>query len=157
MSIIKSSITRGSGTSRQEQVEGLQAFLDERATPPTIVLHRRRLARSAVAFDHMVIAPSGIWLIQAERELGRVERRDVGDWRTIDERLVVAGRDRTDLIDTMERRRRVVERIIEPLGYSDALIRRALGVHPRRLGHVHQAVRDRRRRGAVRRVHSRRG
>lgn len=121
MSIIKASIT-----SRQEHVEGLQTFLDERATPPTKVLHRRRLPKSGLTFDHMVIAPAGIWLIQAERDLGRVERRDVGDWRTIDERLVVAGRDRTELLDVMDRRRRIVERIIEPLGFSDALIRCAL-------------------------------
>lgn len=68
------------------------------------VLHDRRLPRSKANIDHLVIAPAGIWVIDAKRYLsGKLERRDVGGWFTTDLRLYVGDRDKTSLVDGVQK------------------------------------------------------
>ena len=47
--------------------------------------------------DHLVVAASGLWVIDAKNYKGRVEQRDVGGWFKTDKRLYVGGRDRTKI------------------------------------------------------------
>jgi hypothetical protein len=50
--------------------------------------------------DHLVVAPNGIWVVATAPEpIGRVERRDQGDWFTPDPRLYVAGVDASPLLE----------------------------------------------------------
>lgn len=65
------------------------------------VLHDRRMPRSRANIDHLVVAPSGIWVVDAKRYTGKLERRDVGGWRRTDLRLLVNGRDRTSLVESV--------------------------------------------------------
>ena len=65
------------------------------------VLHDRLMPHSRANIDHIAVAPSGVYVIDAKRYEGNVEARDVGDWRSQDVRLYVNGRDRTKLIDAM--------------------------------------------------------
>lgn len=84
-----------SGASGEERVaEVLRDELGDRA----IVLHDRRVPRTRGNIDHLAIAPSGVWIIDAKRYQGRVEKRDVGGWFSTDLRLYVGGRDRTKLV-----------------------------------------------------------
>lgn len=62
-----------------------------------IVLNDRKVPRTRGNIDHIVVAPSGVWVIDAKNYAGLVEHRDVGGWFTVDERLYVGGRDRTRL------------------------------------------------------------
>ena len=59
-----------------------------------------------------MIAPSGVWVVDANEYDGRVERRDVGGWFKVDERLYVAGKDRTGLVDGIDRQVMAVESVL---------------------------------------------
>ncbi len=89
--------------------ERLQALAEE----GVITLHDRRRHGTRANIDHIAIAPSGIYVVDAKHYQGRIERREVGGWLRTDERLYVAGRDRTGL----------VEGVIE----QTAVVRAALG------------------------------
>lgn len=62
-----------------------------------LVLHDRRKPGSKANIDHIAVAPSGVYVIDAKRYEGKVEAVDVGGWFRTDIRLKVAGRDRTKL------------------------------------------------------------
>lgn len=49
--------------------------------------------------DFVVIARSGVWVIDAKRYNGLIQVRDVGGWFRTDERLFIGGRDRTKAVD----------------------------------------------------------
>jgi hypothetical protein len=72
----------------------LNAFLEEGMG----VLHDRRIPGSKANIDHLVVAPSGVFVIDAKNYKGRVEKRDRGGWFSTDYRLYVGGRDKTPLI-----------------------------------------------------------
>jgi hypothetical protein len=76
----------------------LGAQLDTLAGPAVAVLHDRRIPCSRANIDHLVIAPSGLWIIDAKLYRGEVTKRDVGGWFRSDERLYVGGRDRSALV-----------------------------------------------------------
>jgi Nuclease-related domain len=88
-----------------------------------IVLHDRRIPRSRANIDHLAVGPGGVTVIDAKNHKGkvRVERRG-GLLRRRTEHLIVAGRDRTALVDAVERQVSVV---------SHALVSTADGVDVR--------------------------
>ena len=66
------------------------------------VIHGRRSSPAAGTFEHLVIAATGVWVIDAVLEVsGPVERRDLGDWFTPDPQLYIAGTDRRTLVATL--------------------------------------------------------
>lgn len=65
------------------------------------MLHDRRVPRTRGNIDHIVVAATGVWVIDAKQYRGRVEKRDKGGWFRTDWRLYVAGRDRTKLVTQM--------------------------------------------------------
>lgn len=86
----------------------------EAARPKGIeVLHDRRIPKSRANIDHLVIGPTGVWVIDTKRYLkGRLESRAVG-WRNRREtRLFIGGRDKTDLIEAMHQQVWLVERAL---------------------------------------------
>ena len=60
-------------------------------------MHSRKIPNGDI--DHLAIAPSGIYVIDAKNYTGRIEARDVGNWRTVDLRLYVGGRDKSKLLE----------------------------------------------------------
>lgn len=64
-----------------------------------ILLHDRKVPRTKGNIDHLAVAASGVWIIDAKRYAGKVERRDVGGFFKTDMRLYVGGRDRTKIAD----------------------------------------------------------
>ena len=66
------------------------------------VLHDRRMPRSKANIDHIAIAPSGVYVIDAKRYEGAVERRDKGTFFRPDDHLYVNGRDRSKLVAGMQ-------------------------------------------------------
>lgn len=64
-----------------------------------VLLHDRKVPGTRGNIDHLAVAASGIWVIDAKHYKGRVEQRDVGRWFKADLRLNVGGRDRTKAVD----------------------------------------------------------
>jgi hypothetical protein len=82
--------------------ERVGARLDKlQSTGEVLVLHDRRIPGTRQNIDHIVVAPSAIWVVNTKNYRGAFERRDVGGWFRRDDRLFVAGRDRTDLVEAM--------------------------------------------------------
>lgn len=75
----------------------LAAHLLKSVGDRAVLLHDRKLPGSRANIDHLAIAASGIWVIDAKNYTGMVERRDVGRWLTTDYRLYVGGRDRSKI------------------------------------------------------------
>jgi len=61
-----------------------------------VFLHDRKVGRANI--DHLIVASSGVWVVDAKNYTGRVEHRNVGGWLgPSDNRIFVGGRDRTKL------------------------------------------------------------
>ena len=85
------------GAAGEEQVAKLLAkYLDD----DVIVLHDRRIPGSRANIDHIAVARSGVWVIDAKRYTGKatIDRPLLGK-----PRLVINGRDQTKLIDGLDR------------------------------------------------------
>lgn len=79
-----------------------------------IVLHDRKVPGSRANIDHVVIASSGIHVIDAKRYTGRVEIRSSGGiFRPGPALLYVGGRDKTTLVDKMAGQVDVVRRALD--------------------------------------------
>jgi hypothetical protein len=79
--------------------EAVAAHLTARC-PDVVVLHDRRMPGSRANIDHIAVAPSGVWVIDAKRYKGKIEVRKpfFGDAK-----LVVRGRDETKLVEGLKR------------------------------------------------------
>lgn len=75
--------------------------LDVLASESVRVLHDRRIPGSVANIDHIVVAPSGVYVIDAKHYTGRVEKRDKGGFFRVDDHIYVGGRDRTALVEGM--------------------------------------------------------
>ena len=98
----------------------LAAHLERELGDAAVMLHSRRVPKTRGDIDHLAIASSGVWVIDAKNYTGKVEVRDVGNWRTIDRRLYVNGRDRTKVVDGLEWQVAAVRDVIDPMGFAAA-------------------------------------
>lgn len=70
------------------------------AAPTRCLLHDRRLLNSRANIDHLAVTRSGIWVIDSKKYRGKVEvRRPLFG----DVRLVINGRDRSKLADSLSK------------------------------------------------------
>lgn len=100
----------------------LTAELAERST----VLNDRRVPATRGNLDHVVVDPSGVWIVDAKNFSGDVERRTSGRrWRR-QERLVVNGRDQTKLVEKMQWQHDAVRAVVAEVGLRPDLIHRCL-------------------------------
>jgi hypothetical protein len=78
-----------------------------------IVLHDRRAPGSRGNIDHIAVAPSGVWVVDAKEYRGRVRfgRRDM--------RLYVGRRDRSSDLAGVRRQRDAVRRVLQRSDRSD--------------------------------------
>ena len=95
----------------------LSAFLAKELGDTAIVLHDRRVPGSRANIDHLVVSPSGIWVVDAKSYSGKVEFVAEGSVFRPTMRLRVGGRDRSELVDAV---RAQVEVCRRALGGSDA-------------------------------------
>ena len=80
----------------------LAAALGKIDRDDVIFLHDRGVPRTRRNIDHIVVAPSGVYVVDAKRYKGRVEVRDVsGLFSRADRRLYVGGRDHSELARAM--------------------------------------------------------
>lgn len=81
--------------------ERVAQVLTERLGDTAVLLHDRKVPGTRGNIDHIAVASSGVWIIDAKRYKGRVEKRDKGGWFRTDFHLYVGGRDRTKLVEAM--------------------------------------------------------
>ena len=104
--------------------------LDALRADDVVVLHDRRIPRSSANIDHLVVAPSGIHVIDAKRYKGRISIRASGSiFRPGPSHLFVGGRNKHQLVVAAQRQAEVVRSTIADLvdpGELDDLVRPAL-------------------------------
>jgi hypothetical protein len=86
--------------------------LASRCSERVVLLHDRRIPGSRANIDHLAVAPSGVWVIDTKNYTGkvRIERRLFGPAK-----LRINGRDRTKLIDALDRQMAVVGAVVAEL------------------------------------------
>lgn len=89
----------------------LKRELDE----PCIVLDDRKIPGTKANIDHLVIANSGLWIVDAKNYKGKVELRSTG-LRNPVTTLHVAGRDRTRLVGGLTQQHAAVTTALANLG-----------------------------------------
>ncbi|HZX56977.1 MAG TPA: nuclease-related domain-containing protein [Ilumatobacteraceae bacterium] len=78
------------------------------SAPGIEVLHDRLVPESRANIDHIVVGPSGVFVIDAKKYKGPIEVRNVGSLFRVDDRLYVGGHDRSNLVEGVLRQIRVV-------------------------------------------------
>jgi hypothetical protein len=114
------------GSERVQRERMLSVQLHTQLGTRAVVLDDRKVPGTKCHIDHIVIAPSGVWVVDANEFNGRVERRDVGGWFKVDERLYVAGKDRTGLVDGIDRQVAAVENVLKKEGLDSVPVHAAL-------------------------------
>ena len=98
--------------------------LDRRtAEGPAVILHDRRMPRARGNIDHLAIAPAGVFVIDAKAHSGKVQidRPLFGSTK-----LRIAGRDRTELIEGLDRQVAAVRDALDRAGHVDVPIQGVL-------------------------------
>jgi hypothetical protein len=67
--------------------------------PDLWMLHDRRVQGTKGNIDHILVAPAGIFVVDAKNYSGTVELRNAGSWFRSVPRLYVGGRDRSKIAD----------------------------------------------------------
>jgi len=86
------------------------------------VLHDRRIPKTRANVDHVVIAPSGVFVVDAKRYGGKVERRDRGWIFARDWHLYVNGRDKTKLVTGMDAQVAAVRASVAATTFADVAV-----------------------------------
>jgi len=77
-----------------------------------VALHDRRVPDTRGNIDHLVIAPAGLFVVDAKHYDGRLRIRDKGGLFRTDNRLYVGGRDCSHLADNMAWQVKAVETLL---------------------------------------------
>jgi hypothetical protein len=94
--------------------ERLGARLNELASETLRVLHDRRIPQTRANIDHLAVAPSGIYVIDAKKYQGRPRLRvEGGLLRPRIEKLLVGSRDCTKLVDGVLKQVGVVRDLLD--------------------------------------------
>jgi hypothetical protein len=108
-----------------EGEERVGRMLDTMAAEGTVaVLHDRRIPRLRANVDHLVVAPTGVWVVDSKHYRGRVEVVDAGaagGAGPAPPRLTVDGHDRTKLAAGVRGQAEHVARALQP-AYRDVPI-----------------------------------
>lgn len=88
--------------------EALAAHL-AKTCPDVLVLHDRRMPGSRANIDHLAVAPSGVFVIDAKRYKGKIEIRKplFGD-----PCLYISGRNKTKLVEALARQPQTVHSLL---------------------------------------------
>jgi hypothetical protein len=86
------------------------------------VLHDRRIPTTKANIDHLVVGPSGVFVVDAKHYKGSVERRDRGWIFQRDWRLYVNGRDKTKLVEAMATQVAAVRAALSATTFADVSV-----------------------------------
>lgn len=96
--------------------ERLGARLNELAGDSVKILHDRRIPKGRANIDHLLVAASGVFVIDAKRYKGLRPRLQIegGILRPRAEKLMVGSRDRTRLVDGVLKQVAVIRDVVGP-------------------------------------------
>ena len=98
----------GDGESR------LAAFIDREVGDAVIALYDRVIPGTRRAnIDHLFVAPSGVWVVDAKAYSGKLEKRDAGPFWREDLQVYVDGRNRSKLVNGMALQLKAVRAALE--------------------------------------------
>ncbi|MDX6648713.1 MAG: hypothetical protein QOJ97_664 [Solirubrobacteraceae bacterium] len=89
--------------------------LERRCGEGAVLLHDRRMPGTRANIDHLAVAASGVWVIDAKAYAGRVK---VANPLFGTPKLTIAGRDRSRLADSLARQVQVVADVAAELGVA---------------------------------------
>lgn len=112
-----------SGTNGAASERRLARLLDDELVD-AVTLHDRKVPGARGNLDHLVIASSGIWLIDAKRHADEVECRSTGAFGSGEPRLFVNGRNQTRLAHAMGWQVAAVRAQLDTIGFGE------VPVHP---------------------------
>jgi hypothetical protein len=93
----------------------LAAFVEREVGDNVIALHDRIIPGTRNAnIDHLFVAPSGVWVVDAKSYKGRVERRDVGPFWREENEVWIGGRNRSKLADGLTLQLTAVRAALDP-------------------------------------------
>ncbi len=95
--------------SSSRSVETLERRSDRSRDDQAVVLHSRRLPGSGQIIDHVVVAASGVWVIDSNDSTGRVTERNVGGWFKQESQLCLDDSDQTGLLRSIGRASDAIE------------------------------------------------
>jgi hypothetical protein len=112
---------------RNQHAVDLGELLDQACQAHTfgeaaVVLHARQAPTTRGTIDHLVVAPSGVWVIDTMPHEGKVERRQVGPKQQSQTRLFVNGQDTTELVDGLTWQTNAVRAALDPVHLGDSPI-----------------------------------
>lgn len=84
--------------------------------PGLIVLNDRRVKGTNGNIDHILVAPAGVFVVDAKHYEGQIDVVDRGGFFRTDLRLTVGGRDRSQLAENMEWQVKAVIRVLTDAG-----------------------------------------
>ncbi len=104
----------------------LGQFLDDAFAGTAVVLHDRYVVNGSKRgnIDHLVIASSGVWVIDAKNHTGTVDVQTQGVWKFKQSDLRVGRRKQNGLVDGMGWQAAAVQSLLEPMGMG------VVPVHP---------------------------
>lgn len=76
------------------------------------VLHDRSVPRRRINLDHVVVVPSGVWIVDTKHYHGRLRRRKAGGWFSPRCSLYVGRRDQSRLLRAARAQRVLVEQAL---------------------------------------------
>lgn len=103
-----------------EGEEHLGARLDALVSPTVRVLHDRRIPRTRANIDHLVVCPSGVFVVDAKKYQGRPHLRvDGGLLRPRTQSLMVGSRNATTLVDGVHKQVALVRAALDNPALDD--------------------------------------
>lgn len=98
--------------------------LNARAGHDFIVLHDRGIPGSRANIDHIVVARSGVYVVDSKRYKDkRIELRKVGPLFSRESRLYVGGRDKTQLVEALGKQLMIVREALVDARYERVPVR----------------------------------
>jgi hypothetical protein len=102
----------------------IAAYLEKRLVHgPAILLHDRRMPHVRGNIDHLAIAPTGVYVIDAKNLHGKVR---IANPLFGSAKLLINGRNRTKLVDGLDRQVRVVSDALAASAHADVPVRGVL-------------------------------
>ena len=100
-----------------------EALEKRTAEGPAVILHDRRMPLGRGNIDHIAVAPTGVYVIDVKAHSGtvRIEKPLFGAAK-----LLIAGRDRTKLIDGLDRQVATVRDALDRSGHADVPVQGVL-------------------------------
>jgi hypothetical protein len=73
----------------------LAGFVEREVGDAVISLHDRLIPGTRGNIDHLFVAPTGVWVVDAKAYKGKVERREVGSFWRRENQVYVGGKNRS--------------------------------------------------------------